>query len=334
MALLSTTLSYAEIGDAGDGDVQTGPFGSQLHASDYVPVVVPSIMPQDLKDDRVSTESIARIREEDAGRLAPGQHRLWGGFGGGRDFKNQAFPLRSGAPVRIAAVGGHQQRATRTQGHVHRELIQGGDDFRLRHITGIGFHEFGAPDFAAGLAGDQRIARPPGRSEGLAAIDRIVEPQAAGGLMLRAVIKDTGFIQHVGKVLRVLRREAVMAAFPDQQQFVKRIAVGQPGGPFLVGAEEIALGIEPQADGPATFPKAAHSSSGRPTARWKCPLRRRAPCAIWRSAPRRDDDDPDLLHPDRGFPRRAGPIEVRGRAEMKRLAEIEWARGPAMMVSG
>ena len=29
-------------------DIQTGPFGSQLHASDYIPVGVPSIMPTNL----------------------------------------------------------------------------------------------------------------------------------------------------------------------------------------------------------------------------------------------------------------------------------------------
>ena len=29
-------------------DVQTGPFGSQLHASDYVSFGVPSIMPKDI----------------------------------------------------------------------------------------------------------------------------------------------------------------------------------------------------------------------------------------------------------------------------------------------
>jgi type I restriction enzyme S subunit len=29
-------------------DVQTGPFGSQLHASDYVPVGVPVIMPNNI----------------------------------------------------------------------------------------------------------------------------------------------------------------------------------------------------------------------------------------------------------------------------------------------
>jgi len=55
-------------GDGG-GDIQTGPFGTQLHASDYVPDGVPSIMPSDLRDNRIDTSSISRIREEDAERL-------------------------------------------------------------------------------------------------------------------------------------------------------------------------------------------------------------------------------------------------------------------------
>lgn len=52
------------------GDIQTGPFGSQLHASDYVSVGIPSIMPQNIGDNRISTDGIARIKEEDAKRLA------------------------------------------------------------------------------------------------------------------------------------------------------------------------------------------------------------------------------------------------------------------------
>lgn len=55
--------------DEHGGSVQTGPFGSQLHASDYVPVGIPSIMPKDLKEDRVSTDNIARISLADAERL-------------------------------------------------------------------------------------------------------------------------------------------------------------------------------------------------------------------------------------------------------------------------
>ena len=54
----------------GGGDVQTGPFGSQLHASDYVSTGVPSIMPVNIGDNRVIEEGISRVREADAERLA------------------------------------------------------------------------------------------------------------------------------------------------------------------------------------------------------------------------------------------------------------------------
>ena len=52
-------------------DVQTGPFGSQLHQSDYVDVGIPSIMPVNIGDRmNLSTEKIAYIKEEDAMRLS------------------------------------------------------------------------------------------------------------------------------------------------------------------------------------------------------------------------------------------------------------------------
>jgi type I restriction enzyme S subunit len=50
--------------------VQTGPFGSQLHASDYVAAGVPSIMPVNIGDNRVVEDGIARVREADAVRLS------------------------------------------------------------------------------------------------------------------------------------------------------------------------------------------------------------------------------------------------------------------------
>ena len=54
----------------GSGDIQTGPFGSQLHASDYVPSGIPSIMPQNIGDNRINVDGIARITPDDAGRLS------------------------------------------------------------------------------------------------------------------------------------------------------------------------------------------------------------------------------------------------------------------------
>ncbi|MDP3653590.1 MAG: restriction endonuclease subunit S [Rhodoferax sp.] len=59
------------------GSIQTGPFGSQLHASDYVQSGIPVVMPKDIVNRRASTESVARIGTADADRLA--RHKLQAG---------------------------------------------------------------------------------------------------------------------------------------------------------------------------------------------------------------------------------------------------------------
>ncbi len=63
-----TTLG--EICARSGGDIQTGPFGSQLHAADYVTAGIPSIMPQNISQDRISTDDISYITLHDAERLA------------------------------------------------------------------------------------------------------------------------------------------------------------------------------------------------------------------------------------------------------------------------
>jgi len=67
-----TTLG--EVCLRGGGDIQTGPFGSQLHASDYVPAGIPSIMPVNIGDNRIIEDGIARVSPEDVERL--GRHKL------------------------------------------------------------------------------------------------------------------------------------------------------------------------------------------------------------------------------------------------------------------
>jgi type I restriction enzyme S subunit len=62
--------TLGEVCAQGGGAVQTGPFGSQLHAADYVPVGIPSIMPQNIGDNRISADGIARITTADAERLS------------------------------------------------------------------------------------------------------------------------------------------------------------------------------------------------------------------------------------------------------------------------
>ncbi|GIW83440.1 MAG: specificity protein S [Gemmatales bacterium] len=70
-----TTLG--EIVRRAGGRIQTGPFGSQLHASDYVDVGIPSIMPVNIGDGRIVANGIARISKDDAERLS--RHRVAAG---------------------------------------------------------------------------------------------------------------------------------------------------------------------------------------------------------------------------------------------------------------
>ena len=49
--------------------IQTGPFGSQLHQSDYSDDGTPVVMPKDLMDGTISEESIARVSKEHVERL-------------------------------------------------------------------------------------------------------------------------------------------------------------------------------------------------------------------------------------------------------------------------
>ena len=63
-----TTLG--KVLSSGGGKIQTGPFGSQLHASDYVATGIPCIMPANMKSNRVDLSGIAFIAEKDAKRLS------------------------------------------------------------------------------------------------------------------------------------------------------------------------------------------------------------------------------------------------------------------------
>ncbi len=71
------TELLGDVCDWGGGVIQTGPFGSQLHASEYVEQGIPTIMPKDIADGRIKSDSVARIDERKVNQLA--RHKLKAG---------------------------------------------------------------------------------------------------------------------------------------------------------------------------------------------------------------------------------------------------------------
>lgn len=67
-------VTLGDIARRSRGLLQTGPFGSQLHAHEYTIEGVPVVMPQDMVGGELSVENIARITERKANAL--GRHRV------------------------------------------------------------------------------------------------------------------------------------------------------------------------------------------------------------------------------------------------------------------
>lgn len=81
-----------DICQKGKGRIQTGPFGSQLHESDYSSDGTPVVMPADIADGKIAVTRIARIPESHVDRLK--RHKLAKGdivYGRRGDIGRQAL---------------------------------------------------------------------------------------------------------------------------------------------------------------------------------------------------------------------------------------------------
>ena len=70
---ISSTSTLGRLCERGSG-IQIGPFGAQLHQSDYRSEGVPVVMPSNLGDNSISTDQIATVSPDKADQLS--QHRL------------------------------------------------------------------------------------------------------------------------------------------------------------------------------------------------------------------------------------------------------------------
>lgn len=90
MNLITKTLG--EICDESGGFIRTGPFGSQLHESDYSDDGTPVVMPKDIIEGKVFEQSVARVNKGHVERLS--QHKLLVGdivYGRRGDIGRQAL---------------------------------------------------------------------------------------------------------------------------------------------------------------------------------------------------------------------------------------------------
>ena len=65
------------VDQSSDSLVQTGPFGSQLHASEYIDEGIPAFMPRDIREGKLDIRRSAKISVDKANEL--GRHRLRSG---------------------------------------------------------------------------------------------------------------------------------------------------------------------------------------------------------------------------------------------------------------
>ena len=73
---MATEWKKVKLGDIAT-TIQPGPFGSQLHSSDYSDEGTPIIMPKDMIDGKVKLDSLAKVPDKHLQRLV--RHQVFDG---------------------------------------------------------------------------------------------------------------------------------------------------------------------------------------------------------------------------------------------------------------
>lgn len=108
--------------------IQTGPFGSQLHAGDYVEGGIPLINPAHIVDGRLLPDELSAVDELTFSRLR--RHML---------IENDIVMARRGEIGRCAVVGQHEVGWLCGTGSLVVRLHQGSSKYYWRIISGAGF---------------------------------------------------------------------------------------------------------------------------------------------------------------------------------------------------
>ena len=162
------------------------------------------------------------------------------------DPEETTVPGRTRPPIRGAGVAGHQQISARRHTGVNGQGIQTSKEMGLRHVALGSVHQLGPPNLTPRFPADQGIPVPVRRTKSRAAIYSFVEDHAAGALMLRSVFHDGRFVDDIRQVPGMPRREPVVPARHNMQQFIQGVAVRQPRGSFLIRGKKITLPVEGQ----------------------------------------------------------------------------------------
>jgi type I restriction enzyme S subunit len=255
-------LTLGDIVVSGDG-LQTGPFGAQLHASDYSAEGVPVVMPKDIARGRIHELEIARVPNETAARLS--QYRV---------RANDVLFGRRGEMGRCAIVSAEQVGWLCGTGclRARPDPAIAQSDF-LRHALAWGDTVQWLTDNAVGQTmlnlNTAILARLPLRLPSTSEQRKIA---AILSSVDEAIEATQGVIDQLGVVKKAMMAELLTRGLPGRHTKFRQTEIGEvPHGWSLVGlldlvdlpASQVDPRVSPYREMPLVAPNHIESGAGR-----------------------------------------------------------------------